>query len=272
MTQDGQRSVRAPEKIFTLLESRAAFELGAFFAASPMLRMLGRGDSHPVLVLPGFTGNDRSTMPLRWWLRSQGYWSHGWQLGANIGPSERIVHGMRDRLDQLTSRHDRKVTLVGWSLGGIYARLLAREAPEQVRQVITLGSPFRMQDGDASAVNDLWEQLQHLHSDEFKLLTRNEQDRGPVPVPTTAIYTRTDGVVRWNMCIEAKTETSESIEVYGSHSGLGHNPTVIVAVADRLAQPEDDWKPFKTPKTLAGMYPRAVHWDAERDSHLIGTV
>ena len=159
MAKEGGRAVDAPKKLLTLLEGRAPFELGAFVAATPALRMLGRGDSHPVLVLPGFTGNDRSTAPLRWWLKSQGYWSHGWGLGANIGPSERIVHGMRERLDQLASRHDRKVTLIGWSLGGVYARILAREAPDQVRQVITLGSPFRMREGDDSAASDLWEQF-----------------------------------------------------------------------------------------------------------------
>jgi len=269
MHEESGRAVDAPKKLLTLLEGRAAFEFGAFVAASPALRMLGRGDSHPVLVLPGFTGNDRSTAPLRWWLRSQGYWSHGWGLGANIGPSERIIHGMRERLEQLATRHDRKVTLIGWSLGGVYARVLAREAPEQVRQVITLGSPFRMRDGDDSAASDLWGQLQHLHSDEFSLLTLPEDERAPVPVPTTAIYTKTDGVVRWNMCIEAKTDTSESIEVYGSHSGLGHNPAAIVAIADRLARPEGEWQPFKAPKALRGMYPKPEHWDPALDSHLM---
>ena len=71
------------------------------------------------------------------------------------------------------------------------------------------------------------------------------------------------------MCIEAKTDSSESIEVYGSHSGLGHNPAAIVAIADRLARPEGEWRPFKAPKALRGMYPKPEHWNPELDSHLV---
>ena len=136
--------------LLQLLESRAMFEMGAFLAASPLLRIIGRGDRHPVLVLPGFTADDRSTVPLRWFLRSQGYWTHGWHLGSNYGPTRRIIQGLDERILEIYERHERKVTVIGWSLGGIYARMLARRQPDSVRQVITLGSPFRMVEGDHS--------------------------------------------------------------------------------------------------------------------------
>src|SRR5215211_7481947 len=124
------------------LEQRAVAELGAMLAASPFLRAYGRGDRHPVFVIPGFTAGDRSTQPLRWSLRQQGYWVHGWRLGANWGPRGGVMEAVDDRLLALHGRHGVKVSIIGWSLGGIYARHLARRHPEAVRQVITLGSPF----------------------------------------------------------------------------------------------------------------------------------
>src|SRR5580765_5312938 len=126
------------------LEQRIVYELGAFAAASPLLRAVGRGDRHPVLVLPGFSASDQSTAPLRSIIRSQGYWVHGWRLGRNIGPTPEIVTGMIERLQMLNDRHQAKVSVIGWSLGGIYARMMARLYPEAVRQVITLGSPYRV--------------------------------------------------------------------------------------------------------------------------------
>src|SRR5829696_9235784 len=129
-----------------LLESRAVLELGAFAATA--LQLAPKGDGHPVLVLPGLAATDESTRPLRWFLRTRGYHTHGWRLGRNTGPSTRIRSGLGDRVRAIAERHGRRISLVGWSLGGIYAREIARSAPDAVRQVITLGSPFRSVDGD----------------------------------------------------------------------------------------------------------------------------
>ncbi|MGI8794678.1 MAG: esterase/lipase family protein [Acidimicrobiales bacterium] len=249
----------APAPWLMLLESRALFELGAISAASPLLRFAGRGDRHPVLVLPGFTADDRSTAPLRRVLRSQGYWTHGWRLGRNIGPTQRIVEGMVERLMLLHERHGRPVSIVGWSLGGIFARELARMQPEAVRQVITLGSPFRMTDQDRSTASALYERMSDLHAIDLTEVGA-ESDREPLTVPATAIYTKTDGVVRWWQCLEAEGPQRENIEVLGSHSGLGFNPSVVFAVSDRLAQPADDWRPFRSPLLLRRFYPRPSNW------------
>lgn len=241
------------------MESRALFELGAVTAASPLLRALGRGDEHPVLVLPGFLASDSSTAPLRGILQAQGYWVHPWRLGRNLGPTARIVDGMVDRLAQLHDRHDRPVSLIGWSLGGIYARRLARQHPELVRQVITLGSPFRLLDGDRSAASALYDRLKYAHVVPDDELLANRSDE-PLPVPSTAIYTRSDGVVRWWQCIESVGERSENIEVLGSHSGLGYNPAVIYAISDRLRRPIDEWKPFRAPPGAGMWYPAPANW------------
>jgi pimeloyl-ACP methyl ester carboxylesterase len=250
-----QRVIAAPARVLQMAEGRALFELGAFVATSPLLRVAGRGDRHPVLVLPGFTAGDRSTAPLRATLRSQGYWTHGWRLGRNLGPTDKIVDGLHERLMQLHERHGRPVSIIGWSLGGIYARELARSHPEAVRQVITLGSPFRMTDGDRSSVSLVVDRIAKRFSGEWTALALHEALRAPLTMPSTAIYTRTDGVCRWHTCIDEVSDTHENIEVRGSHSGLGFNPAVVVAVSDRLAQREDRWRPFKAPIGLGALYP-----------------
>ena len=212
-------------------EQRAVWELGAFGASLPWFSLLPRGDGHPVLVLPGLGGTDQSTVPLRQVLRALGHEVHGWGLGRNQGPDRALLEGMAARLAELSRKEGRPVSLVGWSLGGVYARGLARHAPHQVRQVLTLGSPFR----------------------------GLETARGlaPPPVPLTAIYSKSDAVVDWHGAIEEAGPKRESIEVRGSHMGLGHNPAVVVAVADRLAQAEGSWKPFRPAPLVRHLFPPA---------------
>jgi pimeloyl-ACP methyl ester carboxylesterase len=219
------------------------------------------------LVLPGFMAGDRSTAPLRNVLRSQGYWTHGWQLGRNLGPTSYVVEGMLERLSAIYERHDRPVSIVGWSLGGVYARRLAIRAPHMVRQVITLGSPFRFEQGDQSSVSGLFDRLKPLHARNLDTLLPSDTYGAahiPASVPATAIYTRTDGVVRWFQCIEQIGPNRENIEVRGSHSGLGFNPAVLFAVSDRLAQREHDWRPFSAPPFTRHMFPRPADFDADR--------
>ena len=248
-----------PARLLQLLESRAVFELGATMAAAPWLRLMGRGDDHPVLILPGFLAGDPSTAPLRSILRGQGYWVHGWNLGRNMGPTPEIVDGLIARLRDLHDHHGAPVSLVGWSLGGIYARRLARRYPELVRQVITLGSPFRITADQRSAVSGIFDRLSERH---VPLVDEALPgfDGAPLRVPATAIYTRTDGVVRWWQCIESVGPQRENIEVRGSHSGLGFNPAVIIAVGARLAQRPGKWQPFRPPTGLGHLYPHPADY------------
>ena len=243
-------------------------EAAGFLAVRPLLRVLGRGDLHPVLILPGFTADDESTVLLRGTLRAQGYYAHAWRLGRNLGPTERIVTGMRERLDELHAEHGRPVSIIGQSLGGIYARALAREQPEAVRQVITLGSPYRMVQGDRSSVQRSWRRVEHLHDGDLQQLTQREEDRPPLQVPATSIYSRTDGVAPWQTCIDVVAERAENIEVRGGHIGMTINPAVVVAILDRLGQPEDDWRPFAPPLGLRPWYPRPASWEERRVPHL----
>jgi pimeloyl-ACP methyl ester carboxylesterase len=183
-----------------------------------------------VLVLPGWLASDRSTWALRWFLRDRGYHVHGWRLGRNLGPDAKTVDGLAHRFDALRARHGRRLTLIGWSLGGIYARELARRYPDDVRQVITLASPFR----DTRATNPA----------RLYRLSGGRAGRHP-DAATTALYSRSDGIVAWQSCVEPRGVRSESIEVRTSHCGMGHHPAAFLVIADRLAQPEGTWRHFE---------------------------
>lgn len=220
----------------------------------PLQRMLPAGDGHPVLVLPGLLAGDGSTWILRRILRRLGYAAYGWGLGRNIGPTAKAVSGMRDLLDKLHSRYHTPVSLIGWSLGGIFARGLARDHPSAVRQVITLGSPFGMRDTCETRSAWSFNRYAHLHTERHELPLEMESE--PLPVPTTAIYSRCDGMVAWQTCMNSPSERAENIAVRSSHIGYGHNPPVVWAIADRLAQPQGAWAPFRPPKVLSPLFPR----------------
>jgi pimeloyl-ACP methyl ester carboxylesterase len=254
--------LEAPDPWIQALEQNVMFELGAFMAASPLLRSLGRGDHHPVLIMPGFLGGDSSTLPLRFHIRSWGYWAHGMRGGQNLGPTPQLLARVDDRLMKLHSRHGRKVSLVGWSAGGQYARHLARLHPDIVRQVITLGTPLQIHPDDRSSVSFLVDRLQHRFDPEFRRLADHE--RGPLPVPSTSVYSRTDGVVRWQLCLDVVDSRHENVEVNSTHSGMGFNPAALAVVADRLSQPEDDWRPFHALPWLRSFYPRPASYDRTR--------
>lgn len=234
---------------------RVAADAALLGPAWPLLRRCPKGDGHPVLVLPGFTASDVSTRLLRRFLSGLGYHVHPWLLGRNLGPSPSLVDGLRRRFAELSERHGRPVSLVGWSLGGIFAREIARAAPEQVRLVVTMGSPFRLRYPGSTNAGTLFAAARERRGG-FSDPRAAEEERGAMPVPATSIYTRTDGVVPWRSCLEIPSPTSESIEVVGSHSGLGFNPAVLWVVADRLAQPQGNWRPFRPTGPARVLFPR----------------
>jgi pimeloyl-ACP methyl ester carboxylesterase len=233
---------------------RAVADYGLYLAARPLMQRLPRGDGHSVIVLPGLLADDVSTRALRTVLRKLGYDVHGWGLGRNIGPTATCVNGIRDLHERLTDSSGRPVTVIGWSLGGIFARDLARRSPESVRQVVTLGSPFRLARNSQSRATKVFERFSHLHVEHRTLPL--ESENLPLLVPATSIYSHFDGIVHWQTCLDTPGERCENIAVMASHLGLGHHPASIWAVADRLAQPEGGWKPFKAPLFLRPAFPR----------------
>jgi pimeloyl-ACP methyl ester carboxylesterase len=247
------------------MERFALLEYATFLTAQPLLRLLPLGDGHPVLVFPGLGASDWSTQRLRSALKRRGHAVHGWGLGGNLGPHAHTLDGMTRRLMELHERDRRKVSVVGWSLGGIYARELARQHPDAVRQVITLASPFRFRPGDRGHASAFYDAV-GPRLDPFPGRDIPEHERPDLAVPSTAIYTRTDGIVRWHTCIESAGPHRENIEVLGTHSGIGYNVAVAIAVADRLAQPEGHWAPFRPRAAVRHLYPRPVTWVQDRHS------
>jgi pimeloyl-ACP methyl ester carboxylesterase len=246
------RELRPPGLGLMLAEVRGIFEFNASVLLSPVLLRAPRGDGHPVLALPGFLASDLSMAPMRRYLRELGYETHAWRMGRNLGGVSRVRDALRDRLAAIHAADGRKVSIVGWSLGGVYARDLALQAPEMVRSVVTLGSPFA---GDVRATNAT--RLYEAMSGEA-VADNSELQRaisGDLPVPTTSIYSRTDGIVNWRTCCVRPSETAENIEVYlASHTGLGVNAAALWAIADRLAQPEGQFRHFERSGPFAIAY------------------
>ena len=234
--------LRPPGLGLLLAEVRGIFEFNASLMLSPFLMSAPRGDGHPVLTLPGFLASDMSTAPMRRYLPELGYDPHAWRMGRNVGGFARMRAALRGRLAEIHQSTGRKVSIVGWSLGGIYARDLALHAPEMVRYVVTLGSPFA-NDVRATNATRLYEALsgETVGSDPALL----QALAGDLPVPTTSIYSRADGIVNWRTCRLRPSDTSENIEVHlASHVGLGVNPAALWAIADRLAQGEGQFSQF----------------------------
>ena len=233
-------TLKAPGPLLMALEGRAPLELGATLASWPLLKSAPSGDGHAVIVFPGLGAGDLTTAPLRNFLSAQGYETYGWDLGLNFGPREGVLQKSIDRVHDIQQDSGRKVSLIGWSLGGIYAREFAKALPGQVRGVITLGTPFA---GDPKATN-AWRFYEFASGHKLDDADMIEQLKQPPPVPTTSIFSRTDGVVAWPLSLQKESKRTENIEVNASHVGLGFNPLALYAVADRLAQEEGKWEKF----------------------------
>ena len=243
----GDPPLQAPSWLLGLLEfPRALSEASSLIPARSLLRKLPEGDGHAVMTLPGFLASGRSMRTVRNYLRHWGYDARCWKLGRNLGLSlERDLEKLLDyRLHKLHERSGQKVSLIGWSLGGLFARELARRNPELVRSVILLGSPI----GSPKATNAwrLYQMVSGQRVDDDTIRRRVAGLRDPVDgVPMTAIYSWSDAVVSSDIARLPPGETVENVGVTASHFGMGFNPAVLYVIADRLRQPAGDWRPFQ---------------------------
>ena len=246
--------LRPPGLMLMLAEVRAVLEFNTSLLLSPLLLRAPRGDGHPVLALPGFLATDISMAPLRRYLKQLGYDTYGWKLGRNLGGVASRRNALKNVLTEIHKGTGRKLSIVGWSLGGIYARDLALQLPDMVRSVITLGSPFA-NDVRATNATRLYEALSGETIEANSELTR--AIAGDLPVPVTSIYSRTDGIVNWRTSLVTPSATAENIEVHlASHIGIGVNAAALWAIADRLAQPEGQFHPFDRSGPFAIAYGR----------------
>jgi len=245
MANSTAKEIKKPSLFWLATEiGRAVTELGISIPYRKFFHKKYEGDGHPVLVLPGFMASDMSTKPLRKFIKKLGYSAFGWDLGRNYAEL-RTLQILMDKLEEIYEEHGEEVTLIGWSLGGVYARQIAKAKPKMVRQVITLGSPFR---GITEPNNATW--IYNMISNGKRVVDLDAELLAdlpkPAPVPTTAIYTKEDGVVPWEVCMEEEeTWMHQNIQVRGSHLGLGVNPSVLNIVADRLLYTQENWEHFE---------------------------
>jgi pimeloyl-ACP methyl ester carboxylesterase len=259
---EASAEVAAPSMALLAMEFRAFWEFGAVLPAWPALMQAPRGDGHSVIVLPGLAASDTSTFPLRHYLEALGYEVSGWEQGNNFGPRAGVLDAIKQKVrdtyaasgrsGHVSSRQvGRKVSLVGWSLGGVYAREIAKEMPEHVRCVITLGTPFAANPRSTHA----WRLYEMVSGRQIDREAESFEFRKAPPMPTTSVYSKSDGIVAWQGSFQSPAPglghaQTENVQVLASHVGIGLNPSAWWAVADRLAQPEGAWKPFEPPKML----------------------
>jgi pimeloyl-ACP methyl ester carboxylesterase len=259
---NGSRMPQPPRALWTLLEGRALFEMALLPALYPMLLHTPQGDGHPVLLVPGFTAGDSTLIGLSTFLRTRGYHVETWGLGQNTGFKLKFSHALEQKLRFMHHRHKRKVSMVGWSLGGVYAFYTAHVAPECVRSVVSLGSPMRFSGADFDVpilVKAIYRYLAHPMGPVAHLANvRAKVLRAPPPVPSTCIFSMTDGVVPPEAARIDDTDDDqhENIWVPGSHVGLGFNAAVMWVLANRLAQAEGEWKPFEPDGWAGNVYRR----------------
>ena len=245
-----------PSPWLMAMEFRAFWEFGSIVPFWPLLQRAPVGDGHPVIVFPGLSASDGSTVPLRSYLSTRNYEVSGWNQGHNFGPRAGVLEaGSHQIHEAFLKAGKRTVSLIGWSLGGIYARELAKLHPEWVRCVITLGTPF----SGAPESTNAWRLFRLTSGRDIKSESRRFQLPVAPPVPTTSIFSRTDGIVAWQGSLQRPSKANpntENIEVIASHLGIGMNPSAMWAVADRLAQPEGAWQAFGLKGGLRGLlYP-----------------
>lgn len=251
--------VPPPNFLLLALELRALWEFGALLPSLPLLGRAPQGDGHTVVVFPGLSAGDVSTLPLRRYLDSLGYQTQGWGQGLNLGPRPGVIDAAKAHVVRAYQQSGQPVSLVGWSLGGIYAREFAKELsrllPGMVRCVITLGTPF----GAAHTSTNAWRLYELASGRNIEAEMRGYDLPCAPPVPTTSIYSRSDGIVAWQGSVQApgtSTAPSENIEVMASHFGIGLNPSAWWAVADRLAQSPKQWQSFeRRSRLLRSLFP-----------------
>ena len=214
-------------------EGLSIFAVPRLIAAIPGFRDLPRGGNAPVIVLPGFGAGDTSTFVTRGLLAALGYAVLGWGFGINRGNVEEMLPHVQTRVAALAKQSRLPVHLVGWSLGGVFAREVARDTPRVVASVVTLGTPV-VGDSKYTWVGPLYRAFgTDLEGMEVRI---DERNRRLIRVPVTALFSRGDGIVDWRACIDTYDDDIDHVEVEATHLGMGFDPQVLRILAERLGR------------------------------------
>ena len=247
-----------PRALNSIIEPRALLEMALLPASLPLLLEAPRGDGHPVLLLPGFLADEKSLIALKLFLQRKGYEVHTWGLGRNLGFRSKHASALPQKIRYLHHITGRKVSLIGWSLGGVFSLYGAESTLECVRSIITLGSPVSVDVGGNQSpptLKALYRLVSHRMGASAHLMqprAKAMREHRRLPIPTSCLYSLTDGVVPpQEATIDGDPVLHENIRVPSSHIGLGFNGIVLSIVANRLAEPEDDWQPFAPKGMLA---------------------
>lgn len=219
------RPLREPQPIDRLREARTLLEPARLFVKSPSLLTAPRGDSRRLVTFPGFGMTDATLAPLRGFLAGRGHRPHGWGLGVNRGDVAEVLPKCFELVRELAAQDGRPVNVLGWSLGGVIAREIAREAPELIERVATMGTPLF---GPRHTLTRSRFTDAELDRIERQIAVRSER---PITRPVLSIYGRNDGVVDWRACVDERTPEVSNVEVASSHAGMGIDPDVWVALA-----------------------------------------
>ena len=229
--QEAQRGAAPPGISSSIRELSAYIRARPGISLDSMIAGAQRGDGHSVLVIPALLADDTQTDDLRAFLSALGYSAFGWEQGPNVGPTARILKGATARLSSLSAVHG-KVSIVGFSMGGLFARWLAREALGSVRQVITIGSPFM--DASRSTVVPMGVFVKLWPGTDVRGMV--EEVGKPLGVPSTSVFSRDDGIVDWRSCRDPSAAADANVEVEGTHVNMTANPAVLRVLATRLAR------------------------------------
>lgn len=225
---------------------RALFEMLSLLPAHFIVSRAPSGDGHPVITLPGYNASDSSMNVLRRYLGIWGYDPHPWGLGTNFGVGNDRVdyeHRFLEVLERIVDHRGEPATLIGWSQGGVIARQAAKHRPELVRHVLTMGSPI----ADTPEATTIWRIFRRTSPQDItpQLMDVLREIATPVEgVRCTCIYSQTDGIVSPYIAQDWVSPVAENIRLYTSHFGMAVNPIVLYVIADRLAQSEENWRPF----------------------------
>jgi pimeloyl-ACP methyl ester carboxylesterase len=222
-----------PSLFDMLREVRAPFEFASVALHFHALRQAPRGNGRAVLLVPGYLADDHSMRPLGAYLKYLNYDVYYTELGRNMGKVNADMMRLGDRVESVSqSVGGEKVTLIGWSLGGVLTREVARLFPDVVQEVITLGTPI-VGGPKFTSVGKRYAKRNNIDLDEFELDVHQRNSIG-LTQPVTSIYSKSDGVVAWQASVDTYNHQAINIEVNGSHMGLGVNPKVWLTIADVL--------------------------------------